>query len=73
MALERTAPLREALAEALPDRPFSLHFWDGTELAGTAPGPVGRPSAGRGRRGAKSARQPLKNRLEERFRRRYDQ
>ncbi|MCZ2824818.1 MULTISPECIES: DUF3040 domain-containing protein [unclassified Modestobacter] len=43
--------------------------------AGSAPGPAGRPAAG-GRGGsssAKSRRQPLKNRLEERFRRRYDQ
>jgi hypothetical protein len=45
----------------------------GAVEAGTVPGPVGRPSAGRGRRGAKAGRQPLKNRLEERFRRRYDQ
>jgi hypothetical protein len=34
-----------------------------------APGPAGR---GRGR-GSRGRRQPLKNRLEERFRRRYDQ
>ena len=33
-------------------------------------GPV---AGGRGPRGARSRRQPLKNRLEERFRRRYDQ
>ena len=39
MALARTAPLRAALAEALPDRPFSVSFWDGTEVPGTAPGP----------------------------------
>ena len=39
MALARTAPLRAALADALPDRPFSISFWDGTEVAGTAPGP----------------------------------
>jgi cyclopropane-fatty-acyl-phospholipid synthase len=39
MRLERTAPLREALAEALPDRPFGIRFWDGTELPATAPGP----------------------------------
>ncbi|TFV61867.1 UNVERIFIED_ORG: DUF3040 domain-containing protein [Bacillus sp. AZ43] len=36
---------------------------------------AGRGPAGRGRpgRGARAGRQPLKNRLEERFRRRYDQ
>ena len=27
-----TAPLREALAEALPDRPFRIELWDGTSL-----------------------------------------
>jgi hypothetical protein len=36
---------------------------------GNSSGPAGRPAAGRGR----AAQQPLKNRLEERFRRRYDQ
>jgi cyclopropane-fatty-acyl-phospholipid synthase len=39
VALERTAPLREALAEAFPDRPFSIALWDGTDVPGTAPGP----------------------------------
>jgi Protein of unknown function (DUF3040) len=39
---------------------------------GTATGPASRPGAGRGK-GPKARRQPLKNRLEERFRRRYDQ
>jgi cyclopropane-fatty-acyl-phospholipid synthase len=39
LALARTAPLRDAMAEALPERPFSVGFWDGTELEGTAPGP----------------------------------
>ena len=39
MALARTAPLREAMAEAIPDRPFTVAFWDGTELDGTAAGP----------------------------------
>jgi hypothetical protein len=37
--------------------------------AGSAPG----STPGRGGRGGKPRRQPLKNRLEERFRRRYDQ
>jgi cyclopropane-fatty-acyl-phospholipid synthase len=30
-----TAPLREALAEALPDRPFRIELWDGTSLPAT--------------------------------------
>jgi len=34
-------PLRRELALALPERPFALRFWDGTELAATsAGGPV---------------------------------
>lgn len=37
-----TAELRAALAEALPDRPFTLRLWDGTSLAPTdgAEGPT---------------------------------
>jgi cyclopropane-fatty-acyl-phospholipid synthase len=35
LALARTAPLRNALAEALPERPFSVAFWDGSELPST--------------------------------------
>ena len=36
-----TAPLREALAEALPDRPFRVELWDGSELPSTSgDGPV---------------------------------
>jgi cyclopropane-fatty-acyl-phospholipid synthase len=31
-----TAPLRAALADALPDRPFRLSLWDGTELPSTS-------------------------------------
>jgi cyclopropane-fatty-acyl-phospholipid synthase len=31
-------PLRRELAQALPDRPFGLRFWDGSELAPTTPG-----------------------------------
>ncbi|MBB3082093.1 DUF3040 domain-containing protein [Geodermatophilus sabuli] len=38
-----------------------------------AAGPAGPAAPGRSRRGGKPRRQPLKNRLEERFRRRYDQ
>jgi hypothetical protein len=45
----------------------------GAVQPGAAPGPAGRPGTGRGKRSAKARRQPLKNRLEERFRRRYDQ
>ena len=36
MALARTAPLREAMAEAIPDRPFTVAFWDGSELPSTS-------------------------------------
>ncbi len=31
-------PLRRELARALPQRPFALRFWDGSELAPTTPG-----------------------------------
>jgi cyclopropane-fatty-acyl-phospholipid synthase len=34
----RTEPLRRELAGALPERPFALRFWDGTELPPTLPG-----------------------------------
>jgi cyclopropane-fatty-acyl-phospholipid synthase len=34
----RPEPLRRELALALPDRPFALRFWDGSELAPTMPG-----------------------------------
>ncbi len=41
MPFARTEPLRRELAAALPERPFALRFWDGTELPATAPdGPV---------------------------------
>ncbi len=33
-----TAPLRRALASALPERPFEIRFWDGTTVAATEPG-----------------------------------
>jgi cyclopropane-fatty-acyl-phospholipid synthase len=36
LALARTAPLREAMAEAIPDRPFTVAFWDGSELPSTS-------------------------------------
>jgi cyclopropane-fatty-acyl-phospholipid synthase len=35
MALARTEPLRRELAAALPQRPFSVRFWDGTVLPAT--------------------------------------
>ena len=36
-----TAPLREALTDALPERPFRIALWDGSELPSTAgDGPV---------------------------------
>jgi cyclopropane-fatty-acyl-phospholipid synthase len=36
-----TTPLREVLTEILPERPFRIHLWDGTEVAATtADGPV---------------------------------
>jgi cyclopropane-fatty-acyl-phospholipid synthase len=34
----RTQPLRRELGRALPERPFALRFWDGSELAPSAPG-----------------------------------
>ena len=43
------------------------------EAGGPSSGPSGAGRTGRGPRGARGRRQPLKNRLEERFRRRYDQ
>jgi len=36
--LANPEPLRRELALALPDRPFALRFWDGSELAPTTPG-----------------------------------
>jgi cyclopropane-fatty-acyl-phospholipid synthase len=38
MPLARPEPLRRELAQALPERPFALRFWDGSELAPTASG-----------------------------------
>ena len=35
MPLSNTAPLRRELAAALPERPFTLRFWDGTEVPAT--------------------------------------
>ncbi|MGN6871423.1 MAG: class I SAM-dependent methyltransferase [Solirubrobacteraceae bacterium] len=38
MALSDTAPLRRAMAGALPQRPFGVRFWDGTEVPATEAG-----------------------------------
>src|SRR2546423_7665478 len=48
MPSPRIAPLARELERSLPDRPFSVEFWDGTRVAGTRPGPrfrVGSPEA----------------------------
>ena len=45
----------------------------GTVEAGNGPAAARGAATGRGGRRGRAARQPLKNRLEERFRRRYDQ
>lgn len=36
MLLARPASLRDELASALPERPFTLRFWDGSELPATS-------------------------------------
>ena len=38
MPFAQPEPLRRELTRALPERPFALRFWDGSELAATAPG-----------------------------------
>ncbi|MFL5824614.1 MAG: class I SAM-dependent methyltransferase [Solirubrobacteraceae bacterium] len=38
MAFARTEPLRRELAAVFPQRPFSVHFWDGTGVEATEPG-----------------------------------
>jgi hypothetical protein len=53
-----------------------LHYKVATgvvEAPSTPSGPRGAAAPGRGARGNRVGRQPLKSRLEERFRRRYDQ
>ena len=35
-----TQPLREAIVGCLPDRPFSIELWDGSEIPATRAGPV---------------------------------
>lgn len=41
MKLSDPAPLRREIASAVPDRPFVVRFWDGTELPATAPAAEG--------------------------------
>jgi cyclopropane-fatty-acyl-phospholipid synthase len=41
MPLARTAPLRREIERALPERPFAVEFWDGSELPPTVPGDNG--------------------------------
>ena len=36
--LARTAPLRREIGRALPERPFAIRFWDGSEVPATSPG-----------------------------------
>ncbi|HVV90784.1 MAG TPA: cyclopropane-fatty-acyl-phospholipid synthase family protein [Solirubrobacterales bacterium] len=36
MPFATTAPLRREIAARIPDRPFTVRFWDGTELPATA-------------------------------------
>ncbi len=36
--LARPAPLRRAIERALPERPFAIRFWDGSEVPATSPG-----------------------------------
>lgn len=38
MPFARTGPIRRELAAALPDRPFSVEFWDGSRVSPTAEG-----------------------------------
>jgi cyclopropane-fatty-acyl-phospholipid synthase len=40
MDARRTEAFREELEGALPDRPFTISFWDGTALEATRPGPT---------------------------------
>lgn len=40
LSLARPAALREELRTALPDRPFTIRFWDGSELEATSDGPT---------------------------------
>ncbi len=48
MLLAKTEPLRRELATALPERGFTVRFWDGTELPATKGSTNGGGSANRG-------------------------
>jgi cyclopropane-fatty-acyl-phospholipid synthase len=39
VVLAATGPLRRELVRAFPTRPFSVAFWDGSQVPGTDPGP----------------------------------
>ena len=49
MPFAQPESLRRELAHALPDRPFALRFWDGSELAPTRPAGLSSRSAPRPR------------------------
>jgi cyclopropane-fatty-acyl-phospholipid synthase len=38
MPLARTGPIRREIVRSLPDRPFAVSFWDGTEVPATSNG-----------------------------------
>ena len=38
MPFARTGPIRRELRAALPERPFTVEFWDGTAIEATTPG-----------------------------------
>ncbi|MFN8218282.1 MAG: cyclopropane-fatty-acyl-phospholipid synthase family protein [Solirubrobacterales bacterium] len=40
MAFANTAPLRREIEARLPERPFTVEFWDGSRVPATAAGPV---------------------------------
>ncbi len=40
LSLARPSALREELRTALPERPFTIEFWDGATLESTEPGPT---------------------------------
>jgi cyclopropane-fatty-acyl-phospholipid synthase len=40
VSASRTEALRDAVAEALPDRPFAIELWDGVQIDSTRPGPT---------------------------------
>ena len=55
--MRTTEPLRRELAAALPERPFTVAFWDGTELPATnGGGPTLHVALARGARATRCAR-----------------